>query len=80
MIKEAAIKFKGKIYTGKRHCDCIMKAGKDTKTRPINGEQGFLTTKGDFVDREEAAIIALESGQIKELKFHKTMLYSEDLY
>lgn len=41
--------------------------------------QGFITSSGRFVDREEAAQIALHSGQIKELKFGSE-LYSEDLY
>lgn len=42
--------------------------------------QGFVTSSGRFVDREEAAKIALESGQIEELKYSKTKLFSEDLY
>lgn len=42
--------------------------------------QGFVTSTGRFVDREEAAKIALDSGQINELKYSKTKLFSEDLY
>ena len=42
--------------------------------------QGFLTSKNRFVDRKEGAKIALEAKQIKELKFSKTDLYSEDIY
>lgn len=42
--------------------------------------QGFITSTGRFVDREEAAKIALESGQINELKYSKNKLFSEDLY
>lgn len=44
-----------------------------------NSHQGFLTSKNRFVDRYEGARIALESGQITELKYGK-QLYSEDLY
>jgi hypothetical protein len=40
-------------------------------------EQGFLTNTNRFVDREEAAQIAFDSGQIKQ---HTITLYSEDLY
>jgi hypothetical protein len=39
--------------------------------------QGFLTNTDRFVEREEAAQIAFEAGQIKQ---HKIVLYSEDLY
>lgn len=42
--------------------------------------QGFLTSKGRFADRKEAARIALDSKQIKKLNYSKTELYSEDLY
>lgn len=41
--------------------------------------QGFITSSGRFVDRKEAAQIALRSGQIERLKFGNE-LYSEDLY
>lgn len=41
--------------------------------------QGFLTSTGRFVDRIEAAQIALRSGQIERLEFGNE-LYSEDLY
>lgn len=39
--------------------------------------QGFLTSKGRFVDRKEAAKIAFSAGQISD---QKEELYSEDLY
>jgi hypothetical protein len=37
---------------------------------------GFLTTKGEFIDRKEAAKIAFEAGQIKK---KISALISEDL-
>jgi hypothetical protein len=40
-------------------------------------EQGFLTNTNRFVNREEAAQIAFDVGQIKQ---HTITLYSEDLY
>lgn len=39
--------------------------------------QGFLTNKGDFVDRYEAAKIALNAGQIADASIE--FLHSEDL-
>lgn len=42
--------------------------------------QGFLTSTGRFVDRKEAAKIALASGQIEKLNYSNKELYSEDLY
>lgn len=39
--------------------------------------QGFLTSKGNFVDRTEAAVLAYSAGQIAD---KKDELYSEDLY
>ncbi len=56
------------VLTGKRQCE----AGEEI--------QGFLTSKNRFVDRVEGAKIALESGQIKKLKYHSDRLFSEDLY
>lgn len=45
-------------------------------------EQGFLTTEGMFVNREEAYKIAKEAGQIllHQEDEGKWELYSEDLY
>lgn len=78
-IMHAAVKSKdGWIFIGKCHADCFMKA------RNINVEmvgtadfQGFVTSKGVFVDRKEAAKIAWLAGQTnKEIK----ILFSEDLW
>ena len=75
MIKEAAIKLNGKIYTGRRHSDILH-----DKSRPKGylkyGTQGFTTDDGKFVTRIEAAKIAFECGQIKE---QMGILFSEDL-
>lgn len=77
MIKEAAIRDKrdGTVFTGKRHGDIFAKARPPGSLK--YGEQGFITDKGKFVDREEAARIAFECGQISE---KKKELFSEDLY
>lgn len=69
----------GKIYTGRRHCDCIRKAvDEGGEPTPILGiHQGFVTNNGKYVDRKEAGKIAFECGQIKE---PSDFLYSEDLW
>jgi len=74
MIKQAAILHNGILYKGKRHRNIIE------ENQHINlkkGEEGFVTGNGMFVNREEAAKIALVNGQIKR---PKKSLKSEDLW
>jgi len=75
MIKEAAIRKDGIVYTGRRHCYIL----RDVEPFGFlkDGEQGFVTDKGDFVNRKEAAKIAYECEQIPS---PKRILFSEDLY
>lgn len=80
MIKKAAIFYKWKIYTWKRHSDCIKAAHQATKDKPIIGIQGFITDTGKFLNRTQAAQEALACKQIQTLKYSKTELFSEDLY
>lgn len=74
MIIKAAIIKGGTIYTGKRHGDIFPQM-------PIGflrcAEQGFVTENGEFVNRNQAAQIAYECGQIPR---PKPELFSEDLY
>lgn len=42
--------------------------------------QGFLTSDGRFIDRKEAAKLALDCGQINYLSHNTDELYSEDIY
>jgi hypothetical protein len=87
-IKESAILFEGKVYTGKRHHNVIQRIIADTDVKRVGAQwpQGFVTEDGEFVDREEAAKIALASGQVVTGKatvqhvFNGHTLYSEDLY
>ena len=70
------------IVCGLRHNNCIGTyydlTGKQTNSEL---EQGFLTSKGRFVNRIEAGEIALSCGQIKEMKcYGGKMLDSSDLY
>lgn len=59
---------------GWRHADIIYKYMDVIDQSDLGG---FCTSKGRYVDREEAAKIALECGQISE---EKRLLYSEDIY
>lgn len=79
MIKAAAIMINGKIYTDDRHFRIIPVALKDNPNIGLITQemQGFVTDDGKFVDREEAAKIAYECGQIKE---PKNTLFSEDIF
>lgn len=78
-IKCAAIRTKsGQIFEGKSHSECyksLKSAGID-RLVSLRSDNGFMTECGKFVDRREAAKIAFEAGQIKEIK---TDLFSEDL-
>lgn len=74
---------KGIVFCGHRHVHCLHQMIAITGKRQCEaGEeiQGFLTDTNRFVDREEAAKIAIGSGQIKKLKYSSKHLYSEDLY
>lgn len=64
MIKYAAIKRSdGVIVTDKHHAECIKKS--PFGTCKAGSLQGFLTSDGRFVERDEAGKIAWEAGQLK---------------
>ena len=75
----------GFVICGRRHHNCISVFAKmvgfpyDENGLALREteRQGFLTNTDRFVEREEAAQIAFEAGQITQ---HKIVLYSEDLY
>ena len=75
-IEESAVKCEDRIYTGKRHADCICEAIEAGESLPIRmQQQGFVTNTGRFVTREEAWDIAVRAGQLKARP-----LTSEDLW
>lgn len=78
-IAAAAILERGRVWTGTRHHliirDIVEARGKEEGY--VSGEQGFVTDDGRFVEREEAAKIAFEAGQIPEPKKY---LFSEDVF
>lgn len=65
-----------KIELGWRHPDIMHRFGKEVSRNP--NDQGFYTSKGRFVTREEGLIIARAAGQVD--KIIGGVLTSEDLY
>ena len=63
------------IEIGRRHNDILARFGK-SQLEAI--KQGFYTSYGRFVSREEALQIAKDAGQVKETD--SNILFSEDLY
>ena len=41
-------------------------------------EQGFITSRGRFLERKEAKILAIENGQVSDN--NDDLIFSEDLY
>lgn len=83
----------GITFAGKRHHDCLAQvksAGFGGLWR-VSATQGFMTTRGRFVDRKEAMQLMLDAGIPSANKggedqatspagFRGDELYSEDLY
>jgi hypothetical protein len=81
-IVAAAIRFNGEpvfLPRPKRHHDIIGMLGQSNPW-PITGEQGFMTSKGRFVCRREAWIIAVEAEQAPRQTTCPGRLFSEDLW
>jgi hypothetical protein len=70
-IKSAAIMFNGGMYTGINHAFAIRQLEKkypdwqNVNTEPV--QEGFLTSAGRFVDRDEAGEIAEKARQLDHL-------------
>ena len=75
-IKCAAVYHLGVIRTGLHHGECMAQLPKDRNKR--YDIQGFLTSRGDFVDRREGFGIALAAGQLENGYAKWGMLFSED--
>lgn len=69
-IQAAAIKLKdGVVRVGPNHAaiyEGIRYGEEEPRPDATDATEGFITSEGKFVDRREAAIIAFNSGQIKE--------------
>lgn len=82
MIVAAAIRINGNVYglpAPARHHDIIRYLADGRIEPPIRGEQGFIDDGAGFVGRKEAAVIALEEGQVKQL-IAPPNLFSEDVW
>jgi hypothetical protein len=83
----SAININSHLFRGNRHHDCIGSAYRFFgHEKPLNcsfdNNQGFITSTGRYVGREEAMKIHKESG-VKPFHgeyHHETKLCSEDLY
>jgi|APSaa5957512576_1039674.scaffolds.fasta_scaffold03230_10 hypothetical protein len=73
----------GFVICGRRHHNCFHTDSiLDPKRKYIKfeKEQGFVTNKNRFVDRNEAVDIAFDAGQTYERTPHSMGLFSEDLW
>jgi len=61
-----------------RHNDIFGEAW--FKENLVGHEQGFTTNKGEFVDRREALLIAMSSGQLIRSPMVAGKLHTEDLW
>jgi hypothetical protein len=82
MIIGPAIKKDNIIYSlkkPKRHHDVIKYIIEEFKLDAKNGEQGFITHDGKFLNRRDAAEYVLKRKDITKLSW-PPLLYSEDLW
>lgn len=74
----------GIVICGYRHPDIISILPTNNSLRNDGKEykctQGFITSKGRFVDREEAYLIAKKADQLLNDFEGKSKLFSEDIY
>lgn len=75
-IVKSAIRYNDEVYTGFNHAECFKQIN-NPQVIMANIEEGFITSKGRFVDRKKASEIALNAGQ---LDYHTECLISEDLH
>ena len=78
-IVKSAIRYNNKVYTGFDHGECFKQIDKDTIKDYDKLEQGFITDKNEFVDRQQALDIAYKAGQIPYEK-NNHCLISEDIH
>lgn len=67
------------IEIGYRHCDILQRFKSEVQTSP--DAQGFYTSRGRFVRRDEAWDIAMYADQVAwDESIKNGTLFSEDLY
>ena len=83
MIKSAAIKSNGKVYSLPKpanHDAIVHYMENKLGLLATGGESGFLDDKGNFLDRKKAFKHALASGQLSKSPRKSDTLHSEDLW
>lgn len=81
-IDRAAVRVGERVFSVHRpyRHNAAIRAAIDAIGEPAyRAEQGFVTTRGRFVGREEASRVAVVAGQVKRLKWAPG-LYTEDLW
>jgi len=87
-IQAAALLLGDQMYTGRTHLDAFVALKKEHQDYAWGGErapkQGFITSTGRFVDRDEAGKIADSVNQLEHLDSNSRRraqgdLHSEDL-
>jgi hypothetical protein len=76
-------KTSGRIICGARHWDDIMRSQKLEHEKWSEFDQGFITQLREWINREEAYLVALDQNQIlypDHGSGDKKTLYSEMLY
>lgn len=69
-VVAAAIRFQGEVFLGRTHGQAVLAMEKkyprwqQMTDQPV--EEGFSTTVGRFVDRQEADVIATAAAQVEE--------------
>jgi len=66
------------IELGYRHADILHRFQGEVSKNPY--DQGFYTSKGRFINRQEAFKIAEKESQLIQISGAYGTLYSEDLY
>lgn len=83
-IERVAIRHDGIVYSlprPARHCHVTWMMGEQLGLGPETmHDQGFVTSTGRYVSREEACIIARQAGQIKNKTCPEHVLFSEDVW
>lgn len=82
VITGVAIRIDGHVFSAgrpARHHNLLWDASLFGLRAGDTGDQGFVLADGRYVDRIEAARIALETGQVTSL-MAPPRLYSEDLW
>lgn len=79
----AAIRYKGTVYSvprpGRHHHVVLLMAMRGLGPETMH-DQGFVTNKGRYVDRQEGVVIARNAGQIIKKTSPDNYLFSEDVW